>query len=158
MTSSKFRTVKLLRYVNAFDYFVLCSEFLFVLFIIYYTIEEGLEVNPILIFIPSLHSIFQIAAMKGEYFKSVMNCLDLIVIVLSYISMSFNIYRQVQVNNLLDQLLTDDSTDHDDFSFLCYWQYQFNNILSATIFLAWIKVGNEDDVTMNRRDLSCLDL
>jgi polycystin 2 len=44
-TSSKFRAVKLLRYVNAFDYFVLSCEILFVLFIIYYTIEEALEVN-----------------------------------------------------------------------------------------------------------------
>lgn len=45
VTSSKFRAVKLIRYVNAFDYFVLSCEFLFALFIVYYTIEEGLEVN-----------------------------------------------------------------------------------------------------------------
>lgn len=83
--------------------------------------------------------------MKGEYFKSVMNCLDLIVIILSYISMSFNIYRQVQVNNLLDQLLSKQTGEHNDFTFLCYWQYQFNNILSATIFLAWIKVRRKSE-------------
>ena len=45
VTSSKFRAVKLLRYVNAFDYFVLVCEIIFLLFIIYYTIEEALEVN-----------------------------------------------------------------------------------------------------------------
>lgn len=78
--------------------------------------------------------------MKRAYFKSVMNCLDLIVIILSYISIVFNIYRQVQVDSLLDQLLNKQSGQHNDFTFLCYWQYQFNNILSATIFLAWIKV------------------
>ncbi len=44
-TSSKFRAVKLLRYVNASDYFVLACEMLFALFIVYYTIEEALEVN-----------------------------------------------------------------------------------------------------------------
>jgi hypothetical protein len=77
---------------------------------------------------------------KSAYFKSVMNCLDLIVIVLSYVCMSFNIYRQVQVNNLLDQLLDNQEKQYNDFSFLCYWQYQFNNLISATIFLAWIKV------------------
>lgn len=49
VTSSKFRAVKLIRYVNAFDYFVLCCEFFFALFIVYYTIEEGLEVILIII-------------------------------------------------------------------------------------------------------------
>ena len=69
-----------------------------------------------------------------------MNCLDLIVIILSYVCMAFNIYRQVQVNNLLDELLQTQNGQFSDFTFLCYWQYQFNNIISATIFLAWIKV------------------
>ena len=54
--------------------------------------------------------------------------------------MSFNIYRQVQVNNLLDKLLVKQTKQYNDFTFLCYWQYQFNNLISATIFLAWIKV------------------
>ena len=82
--------------------------------------------------------------MKRAYFKSVMNCLDLIVIILSYVCISFNIYRQVQVDNLLDKLLEKQARQFNDFTFLCYWQYQFNNLISATIFLAWIKVGAED--------------
>lgn len=45
VTSSKFRAVKLIRYVNAFDYFVLGCEILFMLFIVYYSIEEMLEVS-----------------------------------------------------------------------------------------------------------------
>lgn len=45
VTSSKIRAVKLIRYVNAFDYFVLGCEILFMLFIVYYTIEEMLEVS-----------------------------------------------------------------------------------------------------------------
>ncbi|CAF4443225.1 unnamed protein product, partial [Adineta steineri] len=43
VTSSKFRAVKLIRYVNVFDYFVLSCEFLLLLFVVYYTIEEILE-------------------------------------------------------------------------------------------------------------------
>lgn len=38
------RTSKLLRYVSTFDYVVAACECLFVLFIIYYTIEELLDV------------------------------------------------------------------------------------------------------------------
>ena len=43
--SGVFRTVKLIRYVTPFDYFVLACEILFVCFILYYTIEEILEVK-----------------------------------------------------------------------------------------------------------------
>lgn len=38
-------TVKLIRYVSAADFFVLACECIFVLFIIYYIIEEILEVS-----------------------------------------------------------------------------------------------------------------
>lgn len=45
MTSWSFRTVKLLRYVTVFEFFVLACEGFFVLFILYYIIEELLEVR-----------------------------------------------------------------------------------------------------------------
>lgn len=45
MTSWSFRTVKLLRYVTVFEFFVLACEVFFVLFILYYIIEELLEVR-----------------------------------------------------------------------------------------------------------------
>jgi hypothetical protein len=69
-----------------------------------------------------------------------MNCLDIIILMLAYVCISFNIYRQVQVDNLLDSLLGKDAKSYSDFTFLCYWQYQFNIITSITIFLSWIKV------------------
>ncbi|CAF3528019.1 unnamed protein product [Rotaria sp. Silwood1] len=124
ITSSIFRAVKLIRYVHTFDYFVLGCEILFILFIIYYTIEEILEIRNL----------------KFKYFKSIMNCLDIVIIILSYVCIAFNIYRQVQVDSLLDTLLQNDIDKYNDFTFLCYWQYQFNIIISITIFLAWIKV------------------
>ncbi|CAF2671199.1 unnamed protein product [Rotaria sp. Silwood2] len=124
ITSSIFRAVKLIRYVHTFDYFVLGCEILFILFIAYYTIEEILEIRNF----------------KFQYFKSIMNCLDIVIILLSYVCIAFNIYRQVQVDSLLDTLLENDINKYNDFTFLCYWQYQFNLILRITIFLAWIKV------------------
>jgi len=39
------RTVKLIRYVSAMDYFVMACEFILVLFIFYYGIEEAIEVS-----------------------------------------------------------------------------------------------------------------
>ena len=69
-----------------------------------------------------------------------MNCLDIVIIMLSYICIVFNIYRQVQVDTLLDTLIGQKSSKYNDFTFLCYWQYQFNITVSVAIFLAWIKV------------------
>ncbi len=68
-----------------------------------------------------------------------MNCLDIVIILLSYVCIIFNIYRQIQVDTLLDTLLLQPSA-YNDFTFLSYWQYQFNIIISITIFLSWIKV------------------
>ena len=44
-----FRTVKLIRYVTIGDYFVLACEAIFCLFILYYTVEEVIEVSPSLV-------------------------------------------------------------------------------------------------------------
>ena len=40
ITSSSFRTVKLLRYVTPFDYFVMACEWIFAFFVLYYIVEE----------------------------------------------------------------------------------------------------------------------
>lgn len=62
---SSFRTVKLLRYVTAWDYFILACELIFCGFIFYYIVEETLEIRK--------H--------RYNYFKSVWNILDLTVII-----------------------------------------------------------------------------
>lgn len=45
LPSHKFTTVKLLRYVSVTDYIIMGCEFVFVAFIIYYAIEEIIEVR-----------------------------------------------------------------------------------------------------------------
>ncbi|GFS38919.1 polycystin-2 [Trichonephila inaurata madagascariensis] len=47
--SWSFRTVKLLRYVNPYDYFIMACEVSIILFILYYIVEESLEVSLICI-------------------------------------------------------------------------------------------------------------
>ena len=60
-----YRTVKLLRYVHGWDYFLLANEVIFLLFIVYFIIEEILE----------------IFKLKISYFASVWNNLDIIVLI-----------------------------------------------------------------------------
>ncbi len=74
------------------------------------------------------------------YFKSIWNVLDVLIILVSYICIAFNVYRQIKVAQILDQLLQNRENTFSDFEFLTYWQTQFNNIIAFTVFLAWIKV------------------
>jgi len=53
------RTVKLLRYVTPKDYFVLACEIIFVLFIVYYIIEEIIEVRTSLCLQYRVHSVLE---------------------------------------------------------------------------------------------------
>uniref|UniRef100_A0A1I8IF70 EF-hand domain-containing protein n=1 Tax=Macrostomum lignano TaxID=282301 RepID=A0A1I8IF70_9PLAT len=120
--SSDFRTVKLLRYVEPKDYFVLVCEGIFMLFICYYIVEEVIEIK----------------RNKLDYFKTFWNWLDIIVILVSLICGGFNVYRTVTVGKKLQELLQDESR-FPDFDFLSYWQQQFNNAIAFTLFLAWVK-------------------
>lgn len=65
VTSWQFQTVRLIRYVSSLDYFVALCEVAFCLFILYYVVEEVLEIR-----IHRLH-----------YFKSLWNCLDVLIVV-----------------------------------------------------------------------------
>lgn len=121
--SFNFRTVKLIRYVTNFDYFVMACEGIFILFIVYYTIEEILEITK--------H--------KLQYFKSFWNVLDVIVIFLGYVAVVFNVYRAIKVGNLLETLLANNN-QYANFESLGFWQTQFNNMVAVAVFFAWIKV------------------
>lgn len=64
ITSYQIRTVKLIRYISVWDYFVLGCEMVFCVFILYYIVEEILELR--------IH--------RFSYFNSVWNMLDIVVI------------------------------------------------------------------------------
>ncbi|CAN7994310.1 unnamed protein product [Ixodes hexagonus] len=121
--SWSFRTVKLLRYVSTGDYFVLACEVVFTIFILYYIVEEALEIK----------------SNKCAYFKSVWNILDILVILISTVCIAFSIYRTVMVNQLLSGLL-DKPDVFADFGKLGFYQTQFNNAVALAVFFAWIKV------------------
>ena len=59
-----FRTVKLIRYVTAWEWFIMATEFIFVSFVIYYFVEEALEFKK--------HGF--------KYLFSVWNILDIVVV------------------------------------------------------------------------------
>uniref|UniRef100_A0A3Q0R3Q6 Polycystin 2 like 1, transient receptor potential cation channel n=1 Tax=Amphilophus citrinellus TaxID=61819 RepID=A0A3Q0R3Q6_AMPCI len=121
--SYQIRTVKLIRYVGNWDYFILGCEFLFCVFIFYYIVEEILELR--------IH--------KFSYFFSIWNILDIVVILLAIVAIIFNVFRTVKVNNLLKKLLQNPDI-YADFEFLAFWQTQYNNMNAVNLFFAWIKI------------------
>ncbi|KAH0624374.1 hypothetical protein JD844_031779 [Phrynosoma platyrhinos] len=121
--SWQIRTVKLLRYVSTWDFFIVACEIVFCVFIFYYVVEEILELH--------IHRL--------QYFTSIWNILDIVVILLSIVAIIFHIFRTTEVNRLMGELLKNPSI-YADFEFLAFWQTQYNNMNAVNLFFAWIKI------------------
>ncbi|XP_055447686.1 polycystic kidney disease 2-like 1 protein [Psammomys obesus] len=121
--SWQIRTVKLIRYVSNWDFFVVGCEVIFCVFIFYYVVEEILEIH----------------RHRLHYLSSVWNVLDLVVILLSMVAVGFHIFRTLEVNRLMGRLLQQPDT-YADFEFLAFWQTQYNNMNAVNLFFAWIKI------------------
>ncbi|KAJ6661736.1 hypothetical protein lerEdw1_013258 [Lerista edwardsae] len=121
--SWQIRTVKLLRYVSTWDFFIVACEIVFCVFIFYYVVEEILELH--------IH--------RFRYFTSIWNILDIVVILLSIVAIAFHIFRTIEVNRLMGQLLRNPGI-YADFEFLAFWQTQYNNMNAVNLFFAWIKI------------------
>ncbi|ESN98346.1 hypothetical protein HELRODRAFT_84784, partial [Helobdella robusta] len=117
------QTSKLLRYVTPMDYFVLACEIFFILFLIYYTVEEIIEIR--------MH--------KLAYFKSFWNILDVLNILVGVCCCIFDVYRTISVNNELDKLLQNPDK-YANFVFLSYCQDMANSALAIMVFFSWIKI------------------
>ncbi|XP_056135698.1 polycystin-2 isoform X2 [Lampris incognitus] len=123
VTSWQFQTVRLIRYICGWDYFVGMCEVAFCLFILYYVVEEVLEIR-----IHRLH-----------YFKSLWNCLDVLIVVLSIVAIVMNITRTSMVSSRLKGLLENHSS-HPNFEPLANLQVKFNNVAAVIVFFSWVKL------------------
>ncbi|CAG5091366.1 Oidioi.mRNA.OKI2018_I69.PAR.g13008.t1.cds [Oikopleura dioica] len=123
ITSQKFSTVKLLKLKEGYDYFILATEIIYIAFIVYYCVEEFLEIK--------IH--------KGAYFKGFWNIVDVIVIFLSLCAFSFYLYRHTEIENKLDALMKQEDS-YADFQSLAYWEGVYMYVMAIVVFLAWIKL------------------
>ncbi|XP_048224448.1 polycystic kidney disease 2-like 2 protein isoform X1 [Perognathus longimembris pacificus] len=123
LTSWQLYSVKLLRYVSYYDYFIASCEITFCIFLFVFTTQEFKKMKEF----------------KSDYFKSIWNWLELLLLLLCFMAVSFYTYCNMQIFLLLGQLLK--STEkYPDFYFLAYWHIYYNNIIAITIFFAWIKI------------------
>ncbi|XP_072261621.1 polycystin-2 isoform X2 [Pyxicephalus adspersus] len=123
ITSWHFQTAKLIHYTSSFDYFLAACKIAFCLFILYYIVEEFLEIR-----IHRLH-----------YFRSLWNCLDIVIIVLSVVAVAIDLYRMISLEDPLNKLLKN-TNSFRNFESLAYWQSQFNSVVAVIVFFAWVKL------------------
>ncbi|XP_006534878.1 polycystin-2 isoform X1 [Mus musculus] len=115
--SWQFQPVKLIRYVTAFDFFLAACEIIFCFFIIYYVVEEILEIR--------IHRL--------SYFRSFWNCLDVVIVVL---------FKFINFNRTMSQLSTTMSRCAKD---LFGFTIMFSIIFLAYAQLAYLVFGTQVD-------------
>ena len=115
--------IKLLKYAEYTDYLLLTSELVFILFILYYCVEES----------------FEIVEHGWAYFSVFGNLTDIVVIGTSIAQIAINWYMlyfvTVKIYELMD--LPFDFADFSSLSALAKWA---NYLASFNIFVAWLKV------------------
>ncbi|XP_059903506.1 polycystin-2 isoform X1 [Gadus macrocephalus] len=137
VTSWQFQTVRLIRYTSSWDYFVGVCEVAFCIFILYYVVEEVLEIH-----IHRLH-----------YFKNLWNCMDVLMIMLSVVAIIMNITRTSMVSNLLGGLIENHDA-HPSFRSLADLQVQFNHVAAVIVFFSWVKLFKFINVNKTMSQLS----
>jgi len=129
--SNDFHTMKLLRYVEPLDYFVLACEYVYVLFIAYYVAEEFIEIRQ-----------------NGlSYLASLWSALDVAVIAVSILNISLVAILNNKVNNDVGTLLGSPDT-YADFKTLSLWSKVMETGLALCLFLSWVKLLKY--ITFNR--------
>ncbi|XP_024430979.2 polycystin-2-like protein 2 [Desmodus rotundus] len=123
LTSWQFYSVKLLKYISYYDYFIASCEVIFFIFLIVFITQEGKKIKEL----------------KFAYFKSMWNWLELLLLMLCFVAIFVNSYYNIQTFLLLEELLKS-TENYPDFYFLAYWNIYYSNIIAITIFFAWIKV------------------
>ncbi|XP_065591144.1 polycystin-2-like protein 2 [Cyrtonyx montezumae] len=123
LTSSQMHSVKLLRYISYYDYFLASCEVAFCLFILKLIIQEAIKMK----------------RLKMEYFRSAWNWLDMLLIVVSIFAIGFNIYCTTEVSLLMEEFLSN-AYVYPDFYFLAFWQVIYDNMIAVNVFLAWLKI------------------
>lgn len=138
ITSWQFRTLHLLDSGKGNAGLTYACFVVFIGFIIYYTLEELVEIHTLSF---------------GPYLKdSFWNWLDLVTITLSCFLVFFSFYRRYVINkifyeaedgtegNAMDSTSYTSRMETYQFDTLGFWSQQFNNVLALLTFIVWVKV------------------
>ncbi|CAJ0558759.1 unnamed protein product, partial [Mesorhabditis spiculigera] len=121
--TANFETLQLIRYVTTFDYFVLVCEGVFTAFTLFLVFEELLE----------------IMKWRLRYFESFWNIIDVLVILLSIVTIVLSLNRIRVFENRVNILVNDDLNvaSMDD---AVTANNNYSNFLAVLLFFSWMKI------------------
>ncbi|KAK4468709.1 hypothetical protein MN116_007889 [Schistosoma mekongi] len=122
-SSSEIQPVKLFRYQTSTDYFILACEIVYLIFLVYYIIEEILE----------------LLVKRWKYFISIWNLMDLAMVVISLICAAFLIYSDIIVADRMSTLINDVSS-YPNFDSLSNLHSLYIRSMAICVFLGMIKI------------------
>ncbi|TNN12884.1 Polycystic kidney disease 2-like 1 protein isoform 2 [Schistosoma japonicum] len=122
-SSSEIQPVRLFRYQTSTDYFVLACEIVYLIFLVYYIIEEILELS----------------VKRWKYFISIWNLMDLAMVVISLICAGFLIYSDIIVADRMSTLINDVSS-YPNFDSLSNLHSLYIRSMAICVFLGMIKI------------------
>ena len=117
------RTVKLVRYVNNSDYFTMGFEVIFSILVLYYCVEELLELSK----------------KKFEYLRNVWNIMDISLILVSLFSIGLSVYFELVIGYYLKPLLAEPEL-FGNFENLSWWNEFVSIIFAINIYFCWLKI------------------
>ncbi|XP_049947169.1 polycystic kidney disease 2-like 1 protein [Schistocerca serialis cubense] len=137
LSSHDFTTMKLIRYVEPLDYAVMGFEFLFIFFVLFFTMEEVIEMM----------------FFKLQYLFHFWNYIDLVILLLSYISIAYSLHKLVITRGVLEKLI-ENTTEYSNLEYIALWEKQCNAVAAFLVFFIWIKVLKYINITHTTAQLN----
>ncbi|XP_049771104.1 polycystin-2-like [Schistocerca cancellata] len=137
LSSQDFTTMKLIRYVEPLDYAVMGFEFLFIFFVLFFTMEEVIEMM----------------FFKLQYLFHFWNYIDLVILLLSYISIAYSLHKLVITRGVVEKLI-DNTTEYSNLEYVALWEKQCNAVAAFLVFFIWIKVLKYINITHTTAQLN----
>uniref|UniRef100_A0A1I8MDB2 Polycystin cation channel n=1 Tax=Musca domestica TaxID=7370 RepID=A0A1I8MDB2_MUSDO len=124
VTSHQFQAVKLHSIWSDADYSVFIAAIIFYLMTTFYTFEE-------------IGELITIGSVK--YLKSVWNLLDISVLLMSYLSLIYNMFHHKYLNGILEK--SKENPNHFwSIDKICFWNLLYIDMMGICVFLVWIKI------------------
>ncbi|XP_065358834.1 polycystin-2-like protein 2 [Calliphora vicina] len=122
--SHQFQALKLHTLWTEGYWYVYVAGGIFYIMVLFYTIEE----------------IIQYSRMGAKlYFSSVWNFLDILVLMLSYLSLIYNLLHPWYMSDILNQIKAK-SYEFVSIDYICYWNLLYIDMMGICVFLVWIKI------------------
>ena len=123
LADASYTALKLIRYTTVEDYVVMASELILFVFLVFYIIEE----------------IVEISVLKKGYFKGFFNNIDYIVILMCLAILGHRAFTYFIIQPSLKDINIS-SSEFIDFTCLAFWSYFFDSLTGCCSFLAWVKI------------------